>query len=160
MSRRWDLHFLARAHENAKLSKDPNTQVGSVLVMDRIGRSDGYNGLPRVLEDSEARLNDREVKMSMVICAERNAVLNAARQGIATKGSTLYLVATDPTGEVWGGPPCTRCTLEIIQAGIVEVVSPPKRTRPSKWHADMAVAHAWMAEAGIAYREVELEPDA
>ncbi len=154
---RWDRHFLAIAEQCAKMSKDPSTRVGSVIVgPDREIRSTGFNGLPRGIADTPERLNDRETKLKLVVHAEMNAVLNAARFGVSLKGCTLYLAATDDTGSVWGGPPCTRCTVEIIQTGISTIVSLPKRAVPSRWHEDLKVAQALLDEGGIAYHEIEL----
>jgi len=45
--------------------------------------------------------------------AERNALINAARAGIATKGLKIYMDC---------GVPCTPCLVEIINAGIEEVI--------------------------------------
>ena len=45
--------------------------------------------------------------------AERNALINAARAGIATKGTIMYMDC---------GIPCTPCLVEIINAGIEEIV--------------------------------------
>jgi len=45
--------------------------------------------------------------------AERNALINAARFGIATKGTTMYMDC---------GTPCTPCMVEIINAGVEEIV--------------------------------------
>ena len=45
--------------------------------------------------------------------AERNALNNAARHGIATKGATLMMSC---------GVPCSPCLVEIINCGIVEIV--------------------------------------
>jgi len=45
--------------------------------------------------------------------AERNAIINAARAGIATKGTTMYMDC---------GTPCTPCLVEIINSGISEIV--------------------------------------
>ena len=45
--------------------------------------------------------------------AEINAILNCARNGVSTLGSTLYV----------GMTPCPTCAMAIIQAGIVEVVA-------------------------------------
>lgn len=44
---------------------------------------------------------------------EVNAILNCARNGVSTLGSTLYV----------GMTPCPTCAMAIIQAGIVEVVA-------------------------------------
>lgn len=45
--------------------------------------------------------------------AERNALINAARMGICTKGTILYMDC---------GTPCTPCLAEIINAGVEEIV--------------------------------------
>jgi dCMP deaminase len=55
--------------------------------------------------------------------AERNAILQAARAGIPTKGATLVCHC---------GIPCKDCAIEIINAGIVEVVFVQKE----KYHGD------------------------
>ena len=45
--------------------------------------------------------------------AERNAIVQAARLGIQTKEATLYLNT---------GVPCKDCLIEMINAGISEIV--------------------------------------
>jgi dCMP deaminase len=156
MYSRWDEHFLHLALVNASMSKDPNTQVGSIIVgPDREIRSGGFNGFPRGIADTPERLNDRDMKMKLIVHAEINAVMNAARCGTPTKGCTLYLAATDESGAVWGGPPCTSCVIHLIQAGITDVVSFPKKSIPSRWLADLAFAAKILDEAGIRYREGE-----
>ena len=157
MSERWDRHFLSMALLHSKMSKDPSTKVGSVIVgPDRELLSAGFNGFPRGILDSAARLNDREVKLRLVVHAEMNALLAAARTGMRLKGCTLYLAATDDSGLVWGGPPCTRCVVEIIQVGISEIVSYPVKAIPSRWHEDLKQARELIEEAEITYREVPL----
>jgi len=44
--------------------------------------------------------------------AERNTLINAARNGIATKGTSMYMDC---------GIPCTPCLVEIINAGVNEI---------------------------------------
>lgn len=157
MSERWDDHFLRQALGWAHMSKDPNTQVGAVLVgPNRELISAGFNGFPRGVADLPERLNSREVKNMLMVHAERNAILNAARIGVSTKGSTLYLACTDSSGMVWAGPPCTACTLEVIQAGVAEIVAYPIKPVPSKWHEDLAYARTLIDEAGVRFREVSL----
>ena len=45
--------------------------------------------------------------------AERNALINAARMGICTNGTKLYMDC---------GIPCTPCLVEIINAGVEEII--------------------------------------
>lgn len=154
-SDRWDDYFLRLAVEAARMSKDPNTRVGAVIVgPDREVRSTGFNGFPRGIADTPMRLADRDTKLAIIVHGEMNAILAAARVGIPVEGCTLYLAATDNTGEVWGGPPCTRCTVEAIQAGIAAIVSRPRKAVPSRWHRDLDIAMGLIEEAGITYREV------
>ncbi len=155
MSERWDRHFLRLALDHARMSKDPSTVVGAVIVgPDREVRSAGFNGLPRGIADTEERLNNRPLKLMLTVHAEMNAVLAAARIGTPVKGCTLYVTAADHVGGVWGGPPCTRCTVEIIQAGIAEIVAYSSAAIPDRWKADIENARGLLAEAGIVYREV------
>jgi dCMP deaminase len=155
VSDRWDRHFLGLAENHARMSKDPSTKVGSVIIgPDREIRSAGFNGFPRGIADTTERLTNRDEKMRLVVHAEMNAVLAAARVGIPLKGCSLYLVATDASGAIWGGPPCTRCTVEVIQAGISHVVTWPFKSVPSKWLQDIEFAKGLLHEAGIGYREV------
>jgi dCMP deaminase len=45
--------------------------------------------------------------------AERNSIINAARFGIETKGTKMYMDC---------GVPCTPCLVEIINAGVEEII--------------------------------------
>jgi dCMP deaminase len=124
-----------------------------IVGPDRELLSAGFNGFPRGIADTVERLSNRDTKLRLIVHAEMNALLAAARTGMRLKGCTLYLSATDDSGLIWGGPPCTRCTVEIIQVGISEIVSFPSNT-PSRWHEDLVVAHGLIKEAGIVYREL------
>jgi len=155
---RWNRHFLKLALVHSELSKDPNTRVGSVIVgPDKELLSAGFNGFPRGISDTEERLSDRDTKLKLMVHGEMNALLAAARTGMKLKDCTLYLACTDDSGLVWGGPPCTRCTVEIIQVGIAEIVSYPNKPAPSKWHEDTAFARDLIDEAGISYVEIPVK---
>ena len=65
---RWDRHFTGLALYHAKLSKDPSTQVGSVIIgPDREILSAGFNGFPRGIADTAERLNDRDTKLKLAV---------------------------------------------------------------------------------------------
>lgn len=117
-------------------SKDPSTQVGAVIV-DRQKRvvSLGFNGLPRGIDDSQARLFDRETKYKMIVHAERNAMLFAQR---SMHGCTLY---------TWPFQPCSQCAGLVVQAGIERVVSVPNDN--PRWQDDFRLANEMFAETGI-----------
>ena len=152
---KWDQHWLGDCLHHAKMSKDPNTSVGAVIIgPDRETRSTGFNGFPRNIADTAERLSVRETKNHLIVHAEHNAILNAARIGTPLKGCTLYVACTDESGLFWSGPPCVQCTLAVIQAGIVEVVGWPFKDGESKWRESIEQARLLLTEAGIRYREV------
>lgn len=90
-------------------------RVGAVLVdQDHAVVASGYNGAPR----GQAHCDDEGVGCLMegghcvrAIHAEENAIIQCARGGSSTVGTTLYTTHR----------PCVRCARLIIQAGIVEV---------------------------------------
>lgn len=101
------------AHRVATWSKDPATQVGSVIVNERkqiLGI--GFNGFPRGIEDDEEKYADREVKLLYVSHAERNALDNCLID-LHNQNATLYCTFF----------PCTDCAKGIIQRGIKRVVT-------------------------------------
>ena len=151
---RWDRHFLQLALDHARMSKDPSTQVGAIVVgpdMELI--SAGFNGFPRGISDTPERLGDRETKYEIIVHAEMNAILAAARSGVPLRGCTLYVAAIDDRGLIWGGPPCVRCAVEAMQAGITEIVSWPQANVPERWRASLAKSESLLTEAGVRYRE-------
>lgn len=155
MNARWDEYFLQMALVSARMSKDPSTKVGAVLVRKNTVLSTGFNGFPRGIADNN-RLDVRHEKLDIIVHAEMNAVLAAARMGTAIEGSTIYVAATDGTQEIWGGPPCVRCTVECMQAGVIEYVSRPIKTAPSRWQESLTKALCLIHEADLTFREVPL----
>ena len=137
---KWDERFLELAKQIASWSKDPSTQVGCVVVgPDREIRSTGFNGLPRGIEDSEDRLNNREIKYPMICHAEENAIMHAARIGISLKDCTAYVT--------W--PPCTRCARSLIQAGVSEIIYPKGIDIPDRWIQDFDLSLNMFKEAAV-----------
>lgn len=132
---KWDRRFLKLAEHIATWSLDPSTQVGAVIV-DEKNRvvSVGYNGFPKGIED-DARLNNRETKYKMIVHGEMNAILFAKRDLI---NCTLY---TTPF------LPCSVCTSNILQTGIVRVVS--YFTMNTRWLDNLRISMNLFEEAGI-----------
>lgn len=132
----WNNWFLGLAQYIATASKDPSTKVGAVIVdEERRVVSLGYNGLPRGIEDTKERLENRDLKYKIIVHAERNALL-FARGSI--KGCTIY---TYPM------MPCAVCASMIIQSGIKKVVA-PKSDNP-RWIQDMELSTKLFEEAGV-----------
>lgn len=153
-----DRALLKLALDVSLQSNDPSTKVGAVLVgPDGHIKATGYNKFPDGIAETEVRLNDREVKLGLVVHAEIAAVARAARFKMGTDSATIFVAARSvTTGEVWGGPPCHRCLVELIEAGVVEFVSFPRKTAPSAWAASLEKSVALINEAGLRYREVPL----
>jgi dCMP deaminase len=146
VSTRWDIRFIELARHIAQWSKDPSTKVGCVVVgPDREIRSTGFNGFPRGIADTSARLDDRDQKYPLICHAEENAIMHAARIGVALKGCVAYVT--------W--PPCTRCARSLVQAGVGEVVFPADLEIPDRWRADFDLSMTMLAEAGVRTREVK-----
>jgi dCMP deaminase len=106
----WHDRFFDMARMVGSWSKDPSTQVGTVIVRpDRTIASVGYNGFPRGVEDTPHKLEDRAAKYLRTVHAEANAILSAREP---LHGCTLYVTPLHP---------CANCAGLIIQAGIVSV---------------------------------------
>ncbi|VVM20888.1 dCMP deaminase (EC [uncultured Gammaproteobacteria bacterium] len=59
---KWDERYLALAKEVSTWSKDPSTQVGAVTVGSKKEvLSQGFNGFPRNINDTDERYNNREL---------------------------------------------------------------------------------------------------
>ncbi len=147
---KWDHRFLALAEHISNWSKDPSTQVGAVITHTRSKRvvSMGFNGFPAGVEDTQERLDDRETKSELVVHAEQNALMFA---GDRAEGGTLYVHPL---------PPCARCAVIIIQAGIVRVVCDQPDFEHERWGEQAKTADAMFREAGLGvdYRQVGEEP--
>jgi dCMP deaminase len=98
------------------------SRVGAVVVVDRRIVSTGYNGTPENMPNcSEGGCyrcanpgkfpSGTGYDLCICVHAEQNALLAAARFGIAVQGSAVYSTMR----------PCFGCTKELLQAGVREV---------------------------------------
>lgn len=139
----WVEYFLGIAEQIKLKSKDESTQVGAIIV----GKgneilSAGYNSFPRGLDDNRRERQERPVKYFYFEHAERNAIYNAARNGVKLKGSTLYVTS---------GLPCADCARAIINSGIKKVYCKREctTTNKSKWEESQSYALEMMIECGV-----------
>lgn len=134
------LRLVGVARELAKLSKDPSTRVGALIVgpANEI-RSTGWNGFPRGVRDLPERYADRPTKYRYVCHAEANAIANAARAGTPTDGCTLVVTALHP---------CNDCAKLIIQAGIKRIYA-PLPDMEGRWAVEFEAAARMLLEAGV-----------
>jgi len=118
----WDEYFMKIVHDVSERSTCLRRSVGAILVKDKQIISTGYNGPPRgtphcdekggcLREKLKVPSGERE-ELCRASHAEENAIVQAARHGISTNGSTLYIKNF----------PCSKCAKLLINAGIVEVV--------------------------------------
>lgn len=145
---KWDRWYYNICEEVAKNTKCFSRQVGAILVRDKSIFSQGYNGPPRGIPPCDRRWEtdkkiteyfyekfgrqpeEEDIKgkcprqvlgfksgQGLEWCVaghgERNAIINAARNGIYVKHSVMYMNCAVP---------CTPCLVEIMNAGIREIV--------------------------------------
>ena len=118
----WDEYFLYLAHAAAKRATCDRGRSGCVIVRDKQVLVTGYVGSPKGLPhcDDVGHLmkkvthDDGTVTQHCMrtVHAEQNAICQAARNGIALNGGTLYCKMT----------PCRTCAMLIINCGIERVV--------------------------------------
>ena len=80
----WTEYFLEIAEVVKLKSKDQSTQIGAVVVGEGNNvLSTGYNSFPRGLDDSLQERQERPEKYFWMEHAERNAIYNAALEGVS-----------------------------------------------------------------------------
>jgi len=136
----WDFKFLKLAQHISNWSKDPSTKVGAVVV-DEDNRivSIGYNGFPKGIKDDE-RLENRDVKYSLILHAEENALL-FSKQNL--KNCKIYTYPLFP---------CSRCCSKIIQCGIKEIIA--LENNNPRWKNSINLSVEMCEEVGISYKLV------
>ncbi len=144
MRNNWDIRFITMADTVATWSKDKNKKTGAVVVnKDKIVLAMGYNGFPRGCDDSIECRYERPYKYFYTEHAERNAIYNAAKQGLSLNGATMYATYF----------PCADCARAIIQSGIIKVVAPTPDVEHETWGEHFKAALCMFDEAGV---EVDL----
>ena len=119
----WDEYFGAITKLVATRSTCLRAQHGAVLVNDRRILATGYNGSPpNTIHCSDTndcireKLNipsGTQYEKCRALHAEQNCFMQAAKLGISTEGSTIYI--TDI--------PCEICAKLIMSAGVTRIVA-------------------------------------
>ncbi len=137
----WDNRFMELAKTISTWSKDPSRKVGAVAIGNKGNvLAQGYNGFPRGVNDTDYRLENRDLKLQLIVHAEMNVIYNATYNGVSLDGATLF---------VHGLPCCSDCAKGIIQVGIKRVVMPEITSEPSKWQKSWELSEMMFKEANI-----------
>lgn len=117
----WDSYFMQMAEVVAGRSTCLRRQVGAVIVKDRQILSTGYNGSPSGLRHCDevgclrqtlSVPSGERVEICRAVHAEQNALVQAAKHGVAIAGADLYTTHQ----------PCVLCTKLLINVEIRRVV--------------------------------------
>ena len=139
---KWDEYFINIAEQVKLKSKDKRTQIGVVIVgKDNEIVSTGYNSFPRGIVDDSDERQERPEKYFWFEHAERNAIYNAARIGVSTLGTTMYMTC---------GMSCSDCARAIINSGISKIVlRKGKGAKGDKWNESSIRSIQMFKEAGV-----------
>ena len=109
----WDQYFMDIAKQVATRATCDRKHVGALLVRDRTILSTGYNGSIRGLPHcSEVGHMMEDGHCVATEHAEANAIIQAAKNGVAIEGATIYTTAS----------PCWPCFKLIANTGIKRIV--------------------------------------
>lgn len=113
---------MQEAKNTALKSRCKKRQLGCVLVLDNGDGSyiEGTNGAPLSLKSCDPcprivrnSISGADLDLCKAVHAERQTLLKAAKYGHKTEGAKLYS---------YMGVPCKDCMLELIEAGISEII--------------------------------------
>jgi dCMP deaminase len=108
----WDDYYMALTYIIASRSKDPSTQVGSVITdVNNRPLGIGYNGAPQSIPDKEINWK-RPDKYIFIEHAEINAMDHATTGIHSLQNCTIYVSAF----------PCPNCMRRIVSKRIKRVV--------------------------------------
>ena len=109
----WHTYFMNIARQVATRSTCPRKHVGAVIVRDRTILSTGYNGSIRGMPHcSDVGCLMEDGHCVATVHAEANAIIQAAKNGVAIEGASIYTTAS----------PCWPCFKLIANAGCRRIV--------------------------------------
>ena len=140
--------FMNIAYEIASLSNCVSMQVGAVIVKDCRIVSMGYNGSPAGYTNCNDVFTERGPKHTAwsnkyEIHAELNAILFAAKNGIAIDGATIYCTHQ----------PCRECSKNLIQSGIKKIIYKTEYYRLNK--LDTGEIKEFMKKNMVTYIQID-----
>ncbi|MGM0639862.1 MAG: deoxycytidylate deaminase [Thermotogota bacterium] len=117
----WDEYFMEVAFLVSQRSSCTHRKVGAIIVKDKRILATGYNqppsGFPHCdeigcIRDDLEILSGEHQEVCYGLHAEQNALMQAARFGIRTENSSIYVTHQ----------PCSVCARLVINAGIKKVI--------------------------------------
>lgn len=130
----WDEYFMKLAEVAAEMGTCDRLKVGCIIVKNRRVIATGFNGSvsgqPHC--DDVGHLYSDEGRCIRTVHSEQNAILQCAKNGIATDGAVAYV-----THE-----PCEYCTKTLIQAGINKVYF--LNSYPNKYNENFNYGIEWI----------------
>ena len=141
------LHTGSRTTKKREKRNDCRAQVGAIIVKDKRILTTGYNGAPKGIAHCEEVGCLREQRgipsgshheLCRGIHAEQNAVIQAAKHGIAMDGAIAYCTHQ----------PCVLCAKILLNAGVVDIVYRDPYPDP--------LSEEILAEAGVVPRRLLL----
>jgi dCMP deaminase len=108
----WDNYFMGIATQVSTRSTCDRKHVGAVIVRDKTILSTGYNGSVRGMPhcDDVGHLMENS-HCVVTVHAEANAIIQAAKNGVAINGADIYITAS----------PCWNCFTLIANSGIKRI---------------------------------------
>lgn len=145
---RWHLEL---AEFVSKKSKDTSTKVGAIIVDPETKKviGIGYNGFPSGMNDSEDRINNRDIKLSFTIHAEENAIINANR---SVRGCVMFVFPTLLIPNC-----CPHCAAIVAQSGIKKVYAYEREEDIERWKNLEARSDTIFKECGVEFQTIPRE---
>lgn len=143
----FDEYFMAIAKAVSSRATCKRRKVGAVVVSDGRILSTGYNGSIKRLghcTDVDCLMEDGHCIRT--VHAEANALVQAANNGVALKGGTIYTTAS----------PCWNCFKLIANAGIVRIVYADKYDGKEDGKAHF-IKYAEIAEIEVKHQPMEVD---
>lgn len=139
---------MIEAYRVATKSPDPSTQTSAVLLREGEIVSTGFNDFPKGVSPDHWT-GPKDGKYARVVHAEVAVLLNAARDGVSTEGTTMVAP--------WAA--CANCAKHIAAAGVSVLVRHPFLangvTEESPWYPDVLMGDEILREAGVEVIEID-----
>ncbi len=148
---KWDKRFMQMAWLVSSWSScyRSGRQIGAVIVKNNRILTTGYNGAPQnivscvekgvCMRDKLEIASGTKHELCYAVHAEQNAIVQAAKLGLAIEGATLYCTHQ----------PCVICAKMIINSGITRIVY--EKSYPDDFSIEL------LEEAGVSMEKFQGE---